>query len=626
MTSRVQTVRASFGATAERGATSFRVWAPAARRVSLQLESGRAAGGHRMSREADGTFVLRVRGATAGDLYRYRIDGSGPFPDPASRFQPFGVHGPSEIVDPAAFTWTDRSWRGIDAPATIVYELHVGTFTPEGTFAAAAARLPYLEDLGVTAIELMPIADFAGDRNWGYDGVCLFAPARCYGRPDDLRALVNAAHQHGLAVHIDLVYNHLGPDGAYMSAFTPLYFTPRHCSPWGDGVNLDGEGSFHVRRFIVENALHWIAEYHVDGLRLDATHALEDDSPVHIVAELVDAVREQAPHVLVVAEDDRNLAAVVRSRVEGGWALDGVWADDFHHIMRRILAGDSEGYYAEFAASVEDLAATLGQGWYYVGQPVRTSGRHRGSDPAGIPLHKFVICIQNHDQIGNRAFGERLPASCDPAAYRAASAVLLLAPETPLLFMGQEWAASTPFLFFTDHHTALGEQIVQGRRREFEKFSAFRDQARRELIPDPQAPHTFLASRLDWSQPPREPHAGTLRLYRRLLHLRRTSLVGQHEGQRAFQCASLDADTLLLRHTAPDRELLLVARLRGQGTVAVPALPRGANVLMTTEDADFVVDGRPPSLDGDRVRFRRPSALVISTDERPSAPVIATDR
>lgn len=605
--------RACFGARPSGDGTDFRVRATRAARVTLVLETGAAAGEHAMRREAGSAFQLYVAGARPGDLYRFKLDDGPPLPDPASRFQPRGVHGPSEIVDPAAFTWTDERWPGIDPDRAVIYELHVGTFTPEGTFAAAAARLPYLRDLGVTVVELMPVADFAGSRNWGYDGVALFAPARCYGRPDDLRRLVDAAHRSGLAVMLDVVYNHLGPDGAYMSTFVPEFFTPRHRSPWGDGVNVDGPGSDLVRRFFIENACHWVAEYHVDGLRLDATHAIADDSPTHIVSEIARAARQATPRrVMIVAEDHRNDARLLRAPQEGGWELDGVWADDFHHIMRRILAGDREGYYEDFEASVPDLVDTIQRGWFYTGQHSRHLGTARGTDPAGVPRRACVICLQNHDQIGNRAFGDRLHHEVSLAAYRAAAAVLLLAPETPLLFMGQEWAASTPFRYFTDHTPELGSAVVRGRRREFARFSAFSDPGARERIPSPQDPDSFTASRLKWQERDAESHRGCLRLHQRLLELRELALLAAPTARQGVTAAVVDEDTLALRCREAGREFLLVARLRGSGSAEVPALPAHGRVLLTTEDPEFAPDGRPPRVLDHRIEFACPAAVLFA--------------
>ena len=431
-----------------------------------------------------------------------------------------------------------ESGRRPGSIATVFYELHVGTFTPEGTFRGVLERLPYLKNLGITAIELMPVADFPGNRNWGYDGVALFAPARCYGEPGDLRALVDAAHQHGLAVYLDVVYNHLGPDGAYANVFSPHYFTDRHQSPWGSGVNLDGPHSAEVRRFFIENALHWVHEYHIDGLRLDATHAMQDDSPVHFLAELTTTVREQSGRpVLFVAEDHRNLARMLRPVAAGGWGIDAVWADDFHHQARVHVAHDHEGYYADFTGRAEDLATTLRQGWFFSGQHSTFLGGPRGSDPSGLSPKQFVVCIQNHDQIGNRADGARLHHEVDEGTFRALSTLLLLLPQTPLLFMGQEWAASSPFLFFTDHADDLGRKVTEGRRQEFSAFAAFADPARRAAIPDPQDPRTFARSRLQWDEAERDPHARMRRLYQRLLEIRHATPAIRTASRRALRRA-----------------------------------------------------------------------------------------
>ena len=609
----------AFGAWPDTGGTRFRVWAPAAREVWLAVERPNDADDERpLGPAGDGTFAGWMPDLGAGTRYWYRLDGGPPLPDPASRCQPEGVHGPSEVVDPHAFTWSDTGWAGATLDLAAIYELHVGTFSPEGTFAGAAARLPYLRDLGVTIVELMPVADFAGDRNWGYDGVCPFSPSRCYGRPDDLRRLVDEAHRLGLAVMLDVVYNHVGPDGAYLWEVSPAFFTDRHESPWGQGVNVDGPGSGHVRRFIVDNALHWIHEYRIDGLRLDATHAIADDSPTHIVAEIAARVHEApGPPRLVVAEDHRNLAVMVRGTGEDGWGLDAVWADDFHHQMRRLLAGDADGYYADFRGTTADLAATIRQGWFFCGQHSGYVGGRRGTDPSGVPARRFVVCLQNHDQVGNRAFGERLHHQIAPAAWRAAVALLLLAPQTPLLFMGQEWATTAPFLYFTDHREELGRQVTAGRRREFGRFATFAERAARERIPDPQAPATFEASRLPWAERERGAHAGVWRLHRRLLALRRTE-PALAPGER-FDATALDEGTVAVVFGAADApDLAVVARLAGAGRVELPA-PGGARpwqLVLTTEDPPFGRDARPPVVEdagGGRLaaRFAGPAAIVV---------------
>jgi len=625
--------RPALGAWCEGGGIHFRVWAPTRRRVQVVIEGpGKTRGSHEMVRAADGTFSAFVAEAGAGSLYRYRLDGEGPFPDPASRFQPRGVHGPSQVVAPQSFRWSDASWTGVEAEELVLYELHVGTFTPAGTFAALSRKLAYLRDLGVTALEIMPVADFPGDRNWGYDGVALFAPARCYGQPDDLRRLVDRAHRLGLAVFLDVVYNHLGPDGNYLALFSPFYFSKRHQTPWGDGVNLDGPNSGPVRDFFIENALHWVHEYRVDGLRLDATHALLDDSPRHFLAELSArvhaSVRER--RVLVVAEDHRNLAHMVRPEEEGGWGLDAVWADDFHHQVRRGLAGDSEGYFRDFTGSVEDLTTTLRRGWFFCGQHSQHEEGPRGTDPSGLPPDKFVICIQNHDQVGNRAFGERLHQQIDPAAYRAATTLLLLAPQIPLLFMGQEWAVTTPFLYFTDHNSELGRLVTEGRRREFRHFAAFRDPANRARIPDPQSRRTFTASKLPWPEQEEREHASVLRLYRALLDLRQSQpALGAAAQPTGFDVRVLGDGALRLQRSEPGGAVVAAAvQWRGSGHVVIRRLESGRpetenggwRVLLHTEEARFAIDPQPPVIDLSAefpsIRFRRPGAVVLRRQSR----------
>jgi maltooligosyltrehalose trehalohydrolase len=607
----------TLGARPEKDGTRFRVWAPAKQRVEVVVEAG---GVHPLTKAADGTFSGFIPRVGAGDRYRYRLDDEGPYPDPASRFQPEGVHGPSQVVDPARFTWSDAAWHGVRLEDLILYELHVGTFTRAGTFAGVREHLPELRDLGVTAIELMPLADFPGQRNWGYDGVCLFAPARCYGNPDDLRRLVDAAHRVGLAVHLDVVYNHLGPDGAYLGTFSPYYFSRRHRTPWGDAINLDGEHSAMVRSFLIENALHWVHEYHIDGLRLDATHALFDDGPRHFLAELASRVRVSVAgrRVLVIAEDHRNLAQMLRPEAEGGWGLDAVWADDFHHQVRRHLTGDCEGYYRDYSGSAADVSRTVRKGWFFCGQHSVHLNGPRGTDPNGLTPRQFVVCLQNHDQVGNRAFGERLHHQIDLAAYRAVTVLLLCAPETPLLFMGQEWATASRFLFFTDHGPELGSRVTEGRRREFRSFSAFANPKVRERIPDPQAADTFRASRLRWSEPKQEPHASILRLYRALIELRRREPALRRADWNGFDATAVADSVVTLRRVVPNAaSLLTVVRTRGSGavTVDIPGPAESWQVLVSSEDASFAPDPMPirsePAGGGVTIHFARPGAVVL---------------
>ena len=584
--------RLPLGALPRKGGTLFRVWSPNVQAVELLLEpSGKATP---MKFVGSGYFEHLAPGVQPGDLYRYRLDGKDVFPDPASRFQPEGVHGPSMVIDPSAYVWHDEDWEGIAQKDLVFYELHVGAFSPEGTFAGVQERLEYLRDLGVTAIELMPVADFPGQRNWGYDHAALYAPSRAYGMPDDLRDLVEVAHDLGMAVFLDVIYNHLGPDGAYVAAFAPM-FTGKHHTPWGDAINLDDRYSDGVRHFFIDNALYWLREFHLDGLRLDATNALKDDSATHFLADLSSAVEafEPGPDRILIAEDHRNLNTLVLPQSEGGYGLDGVWVDDFHHQIRNLTAGDVESYYAAYeGTTAKDIAATLNQGWFYTGQRNPATGEPRGTDPSDVRLDQAVFCIQNHDQIGNRALGERLTADVAPHVFRAASALLLFAPELPLLFMGQEWAATTPFQFFTDHNEELGRLVTEGRKKEFEKFSGFGGQD----VPDPQDEATFQRSRLDWSELERPAHGGVLRLYQDLLRLR-----SDVEGE--FEATPHGNTGLVLRR---GNHALLVTL----GEAATLPLPQGAEPVLHTETDRYAADVQPPDVTGGQVRFRRAGALI----------------
>ena len=615
----------SFGGFWRDGKAFFRLWAPEAATAELFLEPPQAAPEKfAMQREPHGFFGLELTSARPGDLYRFAMDGKTAWPDPASRYQPQGVHGPSQLADPSAFVWSDQAWEGVGTERLVLYELHIGAFTPRGTFAAAAEKLPLLRDLGVTAIELMPVADFPGARNWGYDGVSLFAPARCYGTPDDLRQLVDTAHRLCLAVHLDVVYNHLGPDGSYLAAFSRSFLSQKHHSPWGATLNFDGPGSDVVRQFFIENALHWIHEYHFDGLRLDATHAIIDDSPEHFLAELAEAVERSMQgarrKVLLIAEDDRNLSTIATPRKAGGWGLDGVWADDLHHEIHRCFTDEHDGYFEDFSAATADIASTIRQGWFYCGQYAPYFGKNRGTNPCDLPLPAFVVCLQNHDQVGNRAMGERLNHLIDLPSYRAASVLLLLAPETPLLFMGQEWASSSPFQYFTDHNPELGQQVTDGRRREFARFTGFSNPAALEQIPDPQDPSTFTRSRLDWGEMKVEPHAGVRRLYEALLRLRFDKPIFGDSSRSGFGIVPLGENGLLLCRKSARGKLLAVIQLRqsaaydlhGYDLAKLPQEMAWETVL-TTEDPSFAADATPIQLNLKplAVSFARPGAVIL---------------
>jgi maltooligosyltrehalose trehalohydrolase len=491
------------GAIPDATGTTFRVWAPHAHRVAVCLFGGLAT--EELAQAADGCFEARLENVRPGALYRLVVDGR-ELPDPYARFLPRGVHGPAEVVERARARPLEPA---LPLDRYVVYELHVGTFTPEGTYAAAEARLEEVAALGATAVEIMPVSAFPGTRGWGYDGVAHFAPFAPYGRPEALRSLAARAHALGLAALLDVVYNHFGPSGNYLGAFAPEYFRTDRDNPWGGTPDYRTPA---MRRYVLDNARMWFEEYGFDGLRLDATHALHDESPKHVLRELRDAF----PDRVLVAEDERNDPTVITTM-----GLDAVWADDFHHQMRVLLTGERDGYYGAYRVALEDLARTIERGWLYEGQLYEPWGKPRGAPAQGLEAKRFVYCVENHDQIGNRAFGTRLDHDASAEALRAATEVLLFLPATPLLFMGQEWAASSPFLFFSDHDAELGPLVSRGRREEFKRFRAFSDPGIRATIPDPQDSATFEASKLRWEERDREPHRSVLRSVRAALRRRR---------------------------------------------------------------------------------------------------------
>jgi malto-oligosyltrehalose trehalohydrolase len=480
-----------------------------------------------------------VPGLAAGTPYAYLVDDKGPVPDPASRYNPWDVIGPSALVDPLAFEWDDDRWMGRPWHEAVVYEMHVGTFTHEGTFRAAIGKLDYLADLGITAIEVMPVADFAGRRNWGYDGVLPFAPDSAYGRPEDFKRFVNEAHSRGLMVLLDVVYNHFGPEGNHLSRYSPQFFNPAHQTPWGAAINFDGEHCRPVRDFFVHNALYWIEEFHLDGLRLDAVHAIMDDSPKHIVTEIAEAIAAgpgRTRRVHLVLENDGNQAHFLDRRAPAHATAQ--WNDDFHHAAHVLMAGESDGYYSDYAGKgTWYLGRTLAEGYAYQGDPSAfRKGEKRGEPSRALPPDAFVDFLQNHDQVGNRALGERLSVLAPPGALRLGAATLLLAPSVPMLFQGEEFAARTPFLFFCDFHGELAKAVREGRRKEFASFARFSDPAARERIPDPNADETFNASKIHWGESTLADHRAALELHRKLLAIRKRDIVphvpgASHEGK-----------------------------------------------------------------------------------------------
>lgn len=502
--------------------TRFAVWAPAAAQGVALVAGGAPVP---MPPAGAGWYALDVpEGAGSGIEYRFAVDGGEPLADPRSPWQPHGIAGPSRTVDHSAFAWTDAAWRGATMPwlaGGAVYELHTGTFTPEGTFEAAIGHLDHLVALGVRAVELMPVAEFSGDHGWGYDGVFLYAPHHAYGGPEGLKRLVDACHRAGLAVLIDVVYNHVGPSGNVLGQFGP-YFTDRYATPWGSAVNLDGPGSDEVRRFFVDNALMWLRDYHADGLRIDAVHAVVDTSAVHLLEELAAAVRvlegEVGRAMVLIAESDLNDPRVVRPAALGGYGLDGVWNEDYHHALHAALTGERAGYFQDFGP-LADVCRCLERGSVYDGRYSAFRGRRHGRPFDGVAGRSFVGFLQNHDQVGNRALGERTAALLGIGRLKIGAAFVVLSPFVPLLFMGEEWAASTPFQYFTDHRDpALGAAVSAGRRREFAAFAGMAP----EGIPDPQDRQTFQRSKLRWSELDEPVHGQLLTWYRSLLELRRS--------------------------------------------------------------------------------------------------------
>jgi maltooligosyltrehalose trehalohydrolase len=572
MRMRPATTTTTYGARLLDGTAEFRVWAPAAKHVLLQFENGDA---FPMARAGDGTFSAITR-SRPGDRYYYKVDQNRPVPDPVSRLLPEGVHGPTEIVDPEAFRWSDQSWRGLPWRDYLIYEMHVGAFTPEGTFGGVIERLDYLRKLGVTALELMPVAAFPGTHNWGYDGVSPYAVQASYGGPEGFKRLVNAAHLAGLAVVLDVVYNHLGNEGNYLRLFGP-YFTDRHCTPWGDAINYDSPGCAGVRRHFVENALYWIHEYHLDGLRLDAIQTIKDESRYHIVEEIRDHVQALAGdlgrQVTVVAETDENDARLIRPKQLGGFGLDAVWSDDFHHAVHTALTRENSGYYQDFGKR-EQIARALNEGFAFQGEYFRYWGAPRGNKPVGVPLPAHVICIQNHDQVGNRAKGERLHHLVPPGAHKLAAALLLLAPETPLLFMGEECDETAPFQFFTDYgDPVLQKAVSEGRRNEFRQF-------RWEEIPDPQDPETYERSKLHREMV--DAGNSTLRWYRRLIALRKQYVTATDRTCRAeFRDGSL-----ILQVPQEGPRIIVAASFPGSKTSVQFS---GWNEILTNDEDGYAV-------------------------------------
>lgn len=581
---------------ASHGTTYFRVWAPKRRQVEIIIGDQ----AFELRAEGDGYFA-GVADAAPGTLYRYRLDGD-PYlyPDPASRFQPEGPHGPSMVIDPQLFPWTDGDWPGAGIEGAVIYEMHVGTFTPEGTWAAAAAKLDALQDVGVTVVEVMPIADFPGKFGWGYDGVNMYAPTRLYGTPDDLRRFVDRAHALGIGVILDVVYNHVGPDGNYLGQFSDHYISRRYDNEWGDAVNFDDEHSDPVREYFACNADYWISEFHIDGLRLDATQQIHDRSADHILAVITRRVREagRGRKTIVVAENELQRAEQARPVERGGMGMDGLWNDDFHHSAVVALTGRSEAYFSDHRGTPQEFISALKYGFLFQGQFYHWQGKRRGTPAFDLSPSHFVNFIENHDQVANSGRGDRMPRRTSPGRLRAMTALLLLAPSTPMLFQGQEFASSRPFHYFADHHPELAKLVAEGRTKFMRQFPSLASPTG-VWQPAPHAPATFADCRLDWAE--RESNTWAVELHRDLLRLRRDDPTFRLQRARGLDGAILGPNAFVLRFfcDAGQDRLLLVnfgADLR-QRTTPEPlfAPPEGSRwrLLWSSEHPKYGGCGTP---------------------------------
>jgi maltooligosyltrehalose trehalohydrolase len=607
----------------------FRVWAPNAQKVEVVLEGQNCQANGAvltfpLEEEDKGYFAGFVEQATDGTLYRFRLNEENAlYPDPASRFQPEGPHGPSQVVDPSKFEWTDQHWKGVALEGRVLYEMHIGTFTQQGTWASAKRELLELADLGVTIIEMMPVADFPGKFGWGYDGVCLFAPTQLYGNPNDLRDFINHAHALGIAVILDVVYNHLGPDGNYLRAFAHHYFTHRYVTEWGDAINFDGPDSEEVRKFFIANAGYWIDEYHFDGLRLDATQNIYDTSSPHILSQISQQVRKMAPHrqTYLVAESELQQTELVHPIEEGGYGLDAVWNDDFHHTAMVRLTGRNESYYADYLGTPQEFISAIKYGYLFQGQWYVWQKKYRGTPSLHLNPAAFITFIQNHDQIANSAHGLRVHLLADPGNYRAMTALMLLAPGTPMLFQGQEFAASSPFYYFADHVPELAALVFKGRREYFMQFASIATPEVQACLPNPENLDTFMKCKLNFLE--REYHSKEYALHRDLLRLRRNDSVFSVPRLGGIDGAVLSHDAFALRYFGDyeDARLILVNFGVDLQLTPVPepllAPPKGMEweILWSSEDPRYGGGGTPPFSD-QNWRILGHAAIVLIPKEK----------
>jgi maltooligosyltrehalose trehalohydrolase len=607
---------------ASRGA-DFRVWAPAAKKVRVLFEGETEQASFDLCREESGYHSGYTAAAGPGSRYRFELDDTGAFPDPASRFQPDGPHGASEIIDANAFSWTDSEWRGVKIEGQIFYEMHVGTFTRQGTWQAAIHELKELAEVGITVIEIMPVADFPGRFGWGYDGVDLFAPTWLYGRPEDFKAFVNEAHATGLGVILDVVYNHLGPDGNFLPKFSPDYFNPKITTDWGDAINLDGPNSGPVREFYITNAAYWIKEFHLDGLRLDATQDLHDDSPTHLLVEISTNARKSAKgrDIVLIAENEPQETRLVRPLEAKGYGLDGLWNDDFHHSAMVALTGRNEAYYSDYNGTPQEFVSAIKYGYLYQGQWYSWQKGRRGTYGLDISPASFVIFIQNHDQVANTARGERPNVLAPRGKYKALTALLLLGPNTPMLFQGQEFGATTPFLYFGDHRSELSKMVREGRSKFLAQFRSLALPEMQSVFGDPGNPSTFEASKLDFSQ--RETNSAVYALHKDLLALRRKDPVFRMQRKGGVDGAVIGNDAFVLRFFGGEHgdRLLLVNLGRDLHFNPAPEpllapLPNHRwTVIWSSEHPDYGGYGTYPPDSCENWRVAGNSAVVLWSEE-----------
>jgi maltooligosyltrehalose trehalohydrolase len=605
---------------------AFRVWAPKRQHVSAVIDGG---GEYPLQREGEGYYSGVIAEARPGTRYRFRLDGDRTlYPDPASRFQPDGPHGPSQVIDPGAYAWNDRDWRGVSLKGQVLYELHVGTFTPEGTWAAAAEKLPLLREIGITLIEMMPVNDFPGRFGWGYDGVDLFAPTRLYGTPDDLRGFIDAAHALRMGVIHDVVYNHLGPDGNYLVCFSPDYFTDRYENEWGEAINFDGDNAGPARAFFIANAAYWIDEFHLDGLRLDATQSMFDASEEHVIAAMVRTARAAAGDrsIIVIGENEPQHTKLVRAPERGGYGVDALWNDDFHHSAIVALTGHNEAYYEDHEGTPQEFIAAAKYGYLFQGQFYAHQSKRRGTPGFDLPPAAYVTFVQNHDQVANSAAGLRLHQLTSPGRFRAMTALMLLMPGTPMLFQGQEFAASVPFLYFADHKPDLAKLVREGRHEFVSQFQSVASDATRERLADPGAMETFAACKLDWSE--FEKHQEAVALHRDLLRLRREDPVFSRQERGAIDGAVVGPEAFVLRffgEEGDDRLLFMnlgrdINRPSIPDPLVAPPPDRGWRLIWSSEHPDYGGGGTPEIETKQRWRIPGHAAVALAAQKQtPSA-------